>query len=350
MPGLSWIASNVLLALLLAMAAWLLQHSQRWRGVAHILWVLALVKLVTPPLVRVPLLTSPSEIACMLGTCGCDHHTELQTIASDRLPWIFLGMWTAGATATAWLAWCRSTRLRRLLAYARPAPAEWQTLAAHLCSELSIRLPPEVLTVPGRLPPLVVPGRPRPRMLLPMGMLDQLNTSQRAALLLHELAHLKRGDHLVRVLELVVGILYWWLPFVGWIGRQLRSCEEACCDNAVIAHLPDARREYARLLLDVVDFVNPLPEPAIQQATAMGARDLERRMRTILDGSQHTQRAWLAGALALGLGCAIMPCELYCGLVSKPTTSSAESEQCDRPAPLPIVDPDPKSISCGCPS
>jgi len=114
-----------------------------------------------------------------------------------------------------------------LIAHASPAPPEWQALAAQLAFELGIRRTPEILTVPGTLPPLVVPGRFRPFMLLPMALIGQLNASQRTALLLHELVHIKRGDHLVRILELIVGAAYWWLPFVGSIGRQLRICEEA---------------------------------------------------------------------------------------------------------------------------
>jgi bla regulator protein BlaR1 len=83
--------------------------------------------------------------------------------------------------------------------------------------------------------------------------------------LLHELDHSKRGDHRVRILELAVGVTYWWLPIVGLVGRQMRACEEACCDAAVISRLPDAGHDYASLLLDVVDFVTPLSV----QATAM---------------------------------------------------------------------------------
>src|SRR6202011_4678425 len=145
--------------------------------------------------------------------------------------------------------------------------------------------------------PLIVPGRLRPRLLLPMALLDRLNASQRIALLLHELIHIKRGDHLVRRLELTVRVAYWWLPGVGLIGRQLRGCEETCCDAAVVAQIPQARRDYARLLLDVLDFVNPLPGQTIRQATAMSASDLERRLRAILNATHGTRRISPIGAL-----------------------------------------------------
>jgi beta-lactamase regulating signal transducer with metallopeptidase domain len=329
MPWLSWVVSNVFLALLLALAAGFVQRWLRRPTLAHILWVLALVKLVTPPFVSVPLGKPPGSVACALGVCGCDHHSRTQTFVRDMLPWILLAAWSAGAAATTWTAWRRSTRFRRLLTHASPAPPEWQALAARLSSELSIRRPPEVLAVPGRLPPLIVPGRRRPRLLLPMALLGRLNPSQKKALLLHELIHIKRGDHLVRMLELTVGVAYWWLPVVGWIGRQLRGCEETCCDAAVVACIPQARRDYARLLLDVLDFANPLPSQAVLQATAMSAGDLEQRLRGILHATHGTRRIWPAGVLVLGLACAILPCTLHYDFVGRPAANSAERDQAE---------------------
>jgi beta-lactamase regulating signal transducer with metallopeptidase domain len=292
-------------------------------------------------------------MACALGTCGCEQHARTQTIVRDTLPWLLLVVWSAGAGATGWTAWRRWTRFRRLLAHASPAPPEWQALAARLASELAIRRPPEILAVPGRLPPLVVPGRCRPRILLPMALMGRLNASQRVALLLHELVHIKRGDHWVRMLELTVGVAYWWLPIVGSIGRQLRACEETCCDASVVAHLPQARREYARLLLDVIDFANPLPRQAVQATAMSAANDLEQRLRTILDATQGTQHRWPAGAFALGLACAILPCELHYGFVGRraPTATSAEREPAAGTTRLPSSDPEgePSAVFC-CPS
>jgi bla regulator protein blaR1 len=356
MPWLSCVVSNVLLALLLALAAWIAQRWLRRHAIAHILWVLVLVKLVTPPLVSVPLSESPGITACALGTCSCGPHPRTQTTMRDILPWVLLAAWSTGATATGWIAWCRWTRFRRLMAHASPAPPEWQSLAAELTSELSIRYAPEILVVPGRLPPLVIPGRHRPRMLLPMALMDQLNASQRNALLLHELIHIKRGDHLVRMLELMVGVAYWWLPIVSSIGRQLRACEETCCDAAVVAHLPEARRDYARLLLDVVDFTNPLPGQAIPQATAMSAANgLEQRLLAILDVAKGTRRTWPAGVFVMGLACITLPCKLHYDFVGRQTPTPAavttEYEPDAGTTPLSSEDCDDKPIkSLCCPS
>jgi beta-lactamase regulating signal transducer with metallopeptidase domain len=354
MPWLSIVVSNVLLALLLALAAWFTQRCCRRHAIARILWILALIKLVTPPLVSVPLRAIPGITACTLGTCACGPHAQTPSIVRDTLPWVLLAAWSAGAGATGWTAWRRWSRFRRLLAHASPVPPEWQALATRLGSELSIRRPPVVLAVPGRLPPLVIPGRHRPLMLLPMALMGRLSASQRVALLLHELVHIKRGDHLVRMLELTVRVAYWWLPIAGPIGRQLRACEEACCDAAVVAHLPEGRRDYAELLLDVVDFVSPLRAQAAPQGTAMStAEDLEQRLRTILDPTKRTQRMWPVGAFALVLACAILPCELHYGVVGRPTPMAAsadlEPDAGDMPSPSGVREDKWSRLDC-CPS
>jgi beta-lactamase regulating signal transducer with metallopeptidase domain len=317
MSWISWIASNVVLASLVALAAWFVQRHLRMIAAARILWIVALVKLVTAPIVSIPV----GSLACTLGTCNCGHALS-QSFVRETLPWILLGGWSAGAVATLWMACCRWARFQRLAAHARPAPQEWQVLTAQLGSELSMRRPPQVLAVPGRLPPMVIPGWGRARLLLPEALLSQLNRSQRSALLLHELSHIRRGDHLVRMLELAVSALFWWLPIVRLIGRQLRACEEVSCDAAVVSHLPRARRDYARLILDVVDFANPLPPRAVPQATAMSAAEgLEHRLRAILQAPRKSRRTWPAAALAFGFACAILPCELHCELVAPKSTN-----------------------------
>lgn len=348
MPLLSAVVSNVVLALVLALAAWSAQRWLRWPAVARVLWVLVLVKLVTPPLVSVPLEQSPGPLACSLGTCGCDHHSLAQTVVRDVLPWALLGVWATGAGTTAAVTWRRWARFRWLTAHADPAPKEWLALAARLTSELSLRHPPEVLAVSGRMPPLVVPGWRRPRVLLPTALLGRLNAPQKAALLLHELIHVKRGDHLVRLLEFAVGVAYWWLPGVGLIGRRLRACEEACCDAAVVDYLPQARRDYARLLLDVIDFTDVREAAPV---TAMSAADdLEARLRAILDPGRGPRRTRLGGAVAAVLACAVLPCGLRYDFARPAATPAAPDPAAgDTPSPADRSDDGRLKFGC-CPS
>jgi len=324
MTCLTCILSNVVLASLLALAAWFVQCRLGRHAIARILWVLVLVKLVTPPLVTLPLGESSGAMSCALGTCACGPHTQAQTFLLGTLPWVLLAVWSAGAIVTVAIVWRRWIRFRRLIALASCVPPEWQSLATRLAARLSLRRVPRILAVPGRLPPLVVPGVRLPCILLPKDMMHGLSAAEKAALLLHELVHVKRGDHLVRLLELAVGVVYWWLPMVGSIGRQLRTCEETCCDAEVVDHLPQVRRDYARLLLNVVEFANPLPQRTVPAATAMSvADDLRQRMQTILDDSPRARRgSWPAGVFVAVMACAILPCNLHYGFVGRQAPES----------------------------
>ena len=118
---MSWlicVLSNVALASLLALAAWVVQHWLRRPALARLLWLLVLVKLVTPPLVSVPVSASPGLAACVFGTCQCGQHVQMQGFVRDTLPWLLLAGWAAGAGATVWMAWRRWSRFRRLVALA----------------------------------------------------------------------------------------------------------------------------------------------------------------------------------------------------------------------------------------
>ena len=332
MPWLSIILSNIILASLIALAAWFVQQRLARPAVARVLWILALVKLVTPPLASIPLIELPRTMACALGACGCEQHVGGADFIRNTLPLGLFAVWCVGAAVTLLAAGRRWIQFRRLLAHAQPAPRRWQSLAARLCADVSIRRRPDVMVMPGRLPPLVVPGWRRPLLLIPQDLMGQLNRQQRTALVLHELVHIKRRDHLVRLLEAAVRVAFWWLPVLGPIGRRLRACEEACCDAAVSARLPRARRDYAQLLLDVVDFASPLPRQAVPHATAMSVADgLEHRLRAILHPRRTARGGWASTTLVMGAAIALLPCGLHYNFAAPPTIRSF-SDECEPPA------------------
>lgn len=106
MTWLTCIASNVVLASILALAAWFVQRRLQLASLARILWLLVLVKLVTPPLVDISLIKLPSTMACVLGVCNCPQHAA-QTFVGQSWPWILLTAWAVGVAATGWIAFRR---------------------------------------------------------------------------------------------------------------------------------------------------------------------------------------------------------------------------------------------------
>jgi beta-lactamase regulating signal transducer with metallopeptidase domain len=146
-----------------------------------------------------------------------------------------------------------------------------------------------------------------PRLILPARLWDLLDSDQRDALLVHELAHLRRRDHWVRVLEAAVTLLYWWHPAVWWARRGLHEAEEWCCDAWVLWTLPRAARSYATALLLTVDFLSETPTavPVGASGIARGGhfRHLRRRLLLIMRETRPRplNAAGLLAVLLLGL-------------------------------------------------
>src|SRR5207245_2340748 len=124
-------------------------------------------------------------------------------------------LWLGGSVVWVVVAGRRLQRFRRLLRFARPAPAALQDHARTLAARLGLARCPGVWFLPGPLSPMLWALGGPPRLLLPESLWGRLTEGQRDALLAHELAHLRRRDHWVRGLELAVAGLYWWHP-VAW--------------------------------------------------------------------------------------------------------------------------------------
>ncbi|MCA9259360.1 MAG: M56 family metallopeptidase, partial [Planctomycetales bacterium] len=121
-----------------------------------------------------------------------------------------------------------------------------------------------------------------PIVLLPGDLMAGFNAAQREAVIAHELAHVRRGDHLVRWLELVVCTACWWNPLAWFARAQLRVAEEACCDAWVVWTLPDERRNYGRAMLAANEFLTaaaPLPGLA---GSALGGNSCKRRIEMVM--------------------------------------------------------------------
>ena len=142
-----------------------------------------------------------------------------------------------------------------------------QPRADMLARRLGLRSSPAVWFVPAFVSPMLWSLGGRPRLLLPKGLWDRLDIAGRDAILLHELAHWSRGDHLVRWIELLATCLYWWHPACWWAQRELREAEEQCCDAWVLWALPGVFKNYANALLEAVEFASiGADRPSVQTA------------------------------------------------------------------------------------
>ncbi len=93
-------------------------------------------------------------------------------------------------------------------------------------------------------------GMFRPVLLLPANYFDSLSESEAQHVLLHELAHLKRGDLWLHGLCLFLQILYWFNPLMLWVRKQMKHVREICCDFTVANILREKTGEYRQTLLN----------------------------------------------------------------------------------------------------
>lgn len=100
--------------------------------------------------------------------------------------------------------------------------------------------------------PIVV-GCFRSTILLPASFISGVPVSQLQAILAHELAHVRRYDYLVNLLQTLVETLFFYHPAVWWISHRIRDERENCCDDLVVAVLGN-KIEYGRALLAVEEF------------------------------------------------------------------------------------------------
>lgn len=225
---------------------------------------------------------------------------HLRTIrdAVMSLPPIPTSIWAGGAAFLVLLTIARAARFRRLLASAAPAPTATVRCVSEAASALGLRRAPIALMVADRISPMVWCGR-RPRLLLPGQLWRQLDEVGRRAVIYHELAHLRRRDHLVCYLAIIVGWLYWWHPVVWWARRQLREEADLCCDVWVTSLMPGARRAYATALLEARKYTSgfhPADPVAGLGVSTTRAKRFARRL-TMVMSHQLTPKLTFAGVL-----------------------------------------------------
>lgn len=93
-----------------------------------------------------------------------------------------------------------------------------------------------------------VTGFFKPVILLPFSLLNQLTLKQAEAIIIHELAHIKRNDYLINFIQLIAELVLFFNPFARLLGNIARQERENCCDDWVINYQYN-KHEYAEALL-----------------------------------------------------------------------------------------------------
>jgi beta-lactamase regulating signal transducer with metallopeptidase domain/Leucine-rich repeat (LRR) protein len=172
---------------------------------------------------------------------------------ADRIrPWLpeIVLLWFGGvffASMRPLLSWRTMRRLRRTGVSAVGEAIE--VAVTRIALRLKIARSVEVLQSALVQTPLVL-GYFRPVILLPVCVLSGLSPLQLESILAHELAHIRRHDYLVNLLQTLVETLFFYHPAVWWLSRQIRNERENCCDDVAMS-LSTSRAEYGRALLAI---------------------------------------------------------------------------------------------------
>jgi TonB family protein len=322
-------ASVAIKSSLVLAAAWVATLVMRRCSAAarHVVWTACMAALVALPLLSIslPALRLPGASAILPGDAGIVFRstaTAPNRAAVSRSPvaapsrpaspgapvaapidlrMIALCLWATGLVAGLIQMTGACLVLRRLRRAAMVSPDSPQ--AALLANSMGIETPVRVLETPRGIP--MTFGMLTPTVLMPAAA-REWSEVRRRIVLLHELAHVRRGDAATHLLARAALVLYWWNPLAWTAAREFLKERERAADDLVL-EAGAGQSEYAGHLLEVARSMQAEPAVAGAAAIAMARpSQLEGRLLAILaDGVNRRQpgRAMLAiaGVVAMVL-------------------------------------------------
>ncbi|QDV19164.1 Regulatory protein BlaR1 [Gimesia panareensis] len=272
---------NLLLVTVLALLLWvvgLLPVLQNRPALRQILWLLVLLKLVTPPLMTVPILpetrgmewSAPEQenvatelygslfihddrVAHDLATSGNIIEDNTQT----RLLWnsaVLFSVFSCLGTLILWIKLiAKHFRMRNLLTRFQAGSQRAEQVLQQLCAHFHLTQKPALVVIDAACSPMLWSGTRRKIIILPRTFSEVASEEQLRHVLAHELAHLVRRDHLVSLVAFLITSLFWWNPVAWFARREMLMAMESCCDALAIERSASTRQSYAKTLLSVVD-------------------------------------------------------------------------------------------------
>ncbi|HWK05004.1 MAG TPA: M56 family metallopeptidase [Puia sp.] len=143
----------------------------------------------------------------------------------------------------------------------------------------------------------------KPSILVPLGMLSNLPPDQVETILLHELAHIRRGDYAANLLLHLTEALFFFNPGVRWIATLIRQEREACCDDMVLAGIPDRDSYFAALVAFTQLAVDGRFVSGLSNTLQLGGgkTDLLWRIRRMLEQENKKLQVMEKAILSFGL-------------------------------------------------
>ena len=173
-------------------------------------------------------------------------------------------------------------RLRRTATY--PATGAWGAIMQQMAQRLNIKQKIELLESGMAKVPMVI-GHLKPVILFPIGLLMALTTAEVEAILMHELAHIRRRDYLVNLLQSLVEIVFFFNPAVLWISQLIKTERENCCDDLALDH-NTSKQSYIQALVCCEEY----QQAKLTYAVAFSGQknSLINRVKRIVNNRNHS--------------------------------------------------------------
>jgi beta-lactamase regulating signal transducer with metallopeptidase domain len=219
---------------------------------------------------------------------------ETRALPRGWMSWVAL-LWMIGVGFTSVRlagGWWQSRRLLRHDAF--DAGAIWLRSVERLSIDLGVTRRLRVIESASVQVPLVI-GVLKPSILLPIGAFTGLTPAQIEAVLAHELAHVRRHDYLVNLLQSSVEALLFYHPAVWWVSNTIRVEREHCCDDLAVAACGNPLL-YARALTEL-EARRPV---RVGLAMAASTGSLLSRVRRLIGAQQSDHLAssgWIIAAV-----------------------------------------------------
>ncbi|POY38463.1 hypothetical protein C3K47_03455 [Solitalea longa] len=168
----------------------------------------------------------------------------------------------------------------------KPVTEQWQNKLKKLEDRFEIKRKVALFESALVQIPTVV-GYLKPYILVPLGTFAALPANQIEAILAHELAHIKRNDYLINILQTIVEIIYFFHPGIWWISNTIRKERELCCDDLAVSSGCDAI-SLARALSNIEEFFSTQPKTTLAMALNGKGSLLNRIKRLIGHQEQST--------------------------------------------------------------
>ena len=278
-----------------------------------------------------------NEAPNVSGTPPSSSVTDQLLVAVSTLSGLSLLLVAWGAVVVAILvvlAWA-GLSVRRIVRNARPLDSsDWKTPLFEIADRIGLDEAPRLLQSSAAKMPFAC-GILTPTIVLPAES-ESWTLDRRRAVLLHELAHVRRHDLLGHTLGRLVCAVYWFHPLVWTAAKQLRSESERACDDLVLACGTRAT-DYAEHLLDIVTSVRGDSTPLVALAMAR-RKEFEGRMLAILD--PHLRRSTPSRRQSTALITALALVSVTVGAVAPVARSANATAVAAAPqssaAPLPV--------------